>query len=252
MLDGRGARNRGVEAASGERVLFLGDDVIVQPGCLARHRLVTDPRVAIVGPYPMCNLKGSPPFRHWAEPNPQERIVDPENAGFFFFVTGNLSLGREVYLDLGGLDERFACYGWEDIDLGLRFERAGGRVVFDAHARAIHDHPALSRAQLWRRENEMGFTAWQFWEKWHDEVSDVVEEMKFWDDPARIRPASPWRRRLGEGLIALLDRIAPSSRLNWRLYERMIFSYRLEGVAEGYQWNKVNAGLAESPGEAQS
>jgi len=229
------ARNRGVEAARGERLLFLGDDVLAAPGCLARHRACADPLLALVGPYPLRALAGSPPFRRWVEPNPQHKIKDPQNAGFWFFATGNLSLCRATFLELGGFDPRFEVYGWEDIDLGLRFERAGGRLIFDPQARAEHDHPLPSRAQLWRREYEMGITAWQFYEKWAAEAPDVAGEMAFWSDPAAIRPAPRWRRRLGEGLVGLLDRLAPASRLNERLFERMVFSQRLAGVAEGWR-----------------
>jgi len=231
------ARNLGVEAARGERLLFLGDDVIAAPGCLARHRACADPLLAVVGPYPLRAPRGSPPFRRWAEPNPQHRIEDPQDAGFWFFATGNLSLSRATLLELGGFDPRFECYGWEDIDLGLRFERAGGRLIFDPRARAEHDHPAPSRAQLWRREYEMGITAWQFYEKWAAVAPDIVDEMIFWRDPAAIRPVPAWRRRLGEGLVGLLDRLAPASRLNERLFKRMVFSRRLAGVAEG--WRRV-------------
>jgi hypothetical protein len=235
------ARNAGVRAATGDRILFLGDDVIVRPGCVARHRMRSEPLIAVVGPYPWTSLAGSPPFRRWAEPNPQDRIADPENAGFQFFATGNLSMDRALFLELGGFDERFRVYGWEDIDLGLRFERAGGRLVFDREARAIHEHDSMTRAALWRREGEMGRTAWQFWRKWAAIDPALVEFMKFWDDPARIRTGPPWRRTLGDALIALLDRLAPASALTAKLYERMIFSHRLAGVAEAWKRDPISA-----------
>lgn len=234
---GRGAaRNRGVQEARGERVLFLGDDVMVQPGCLARHRRQRERLTALVGPYPWQGLRGSPPFLHWAEPNPQNDIADPADAGFLHFATGNLSLDRALFLELGGFDERFQCYGWEDLDLGLRLERAGGRIVFDPEARGLHDHPAMRPAQLWRREYEMGITAWQFWEKWIRDAPEAAEKMRFWPAarPERAEQSGPpWRRRLGGALVGLVDRVAPQSRLNWRLYERMIFAHRLAGIAEG-------------------
>lgn len=229
------ARNRGVAVAQAERIVFLGDDVSIEPGCLERHGSYRDPLQAVVGPYPWRSIVGSPPLRRWAEPNPQRGIDDPQNAGFQYFATGNLSLVRARFLDLGGFDERFQCYGWEDIDLGLRHERAGGRLIFDAQARAVHDHPFLPRSGLWRREYEMGITAWQFWDKWHHDVPEVGPFMKFWDDAAMVRPGPAWRRWLGDWAIALLDRIAPASELNKSLYERMVFAYRLAGVAEGWR-----------------
>lgn len=246
------ARNAGVAAATGDRILFLGDDVLVEPGCLARHRAASERRVAVVGPYPWLDLRGSPPFRRWAEPNPQAKIPDPQNAGFQFFATGNLSMDRGLFLELGGFDERFVVYGWEDIDLGLRFERADGRLVFDREARAVHEHGAMSRAALWRREYEMGRTAWQFWSKWAAVDPALVQFMKFWDDAARLTPGPAWRRAAGEALIALLDKIAPASALNARLYERMIFSHRLAGVAAVWRDASCPDYRLCTPGERRS
>ncbi len=236
------ARNHGIAAARGERLLLLGDDVIVRPGCLARHRAIEDPLVALVGPYPWESLAGSAPFRRWAEPNPQDDIADPAHAGWLHFATGNLSASRATLERLGGFDERFTCYGWEDLDLGLRLERIGGRVVFDPAARAVHEHPPMTRAQLWRREREMGRSAWLFADKWAAEAPAAVAAMKFWNDPAALAPPPAWRTALGERLIGLAERFAPGSEINRRLYERMIWSQRLAGVAE--QWRESQGGGA--------
>jgi glycosyltransferase involved in cell wall biosynthesis len=242
------ARNRGLALAAGRRILFLGDDVVAQPGLLAAHAAESDPRVAVVGPYPLARPTGSPPFRRWAEPNPQQKIEDRTDAGPFFFATGNLSMDRAFALELGGFDARFARYGWEDIDLGLRFHRAGGRLRFDPAAGALHEHPPMTRPDLWRREREMGYTAFQFAEKWRADAPDWVARMIFWDDPAALRPGPVWRRALGKGAIGLLDAIAPGSALNARLYERMVFAHRLEGVAEAWR----DAGRSDSPTEPRA
>ncbi len=228
------ARNRGVAESRGERIFFLGDDVLVHAGCMARHR-IADPLLAVVGAYPWESLRGSPPFRRWAEPNPQNDIADPADAGWMHFATGNLSLARPTFLRLNGFDERFPCYGWEDLDLGLRFERLGGRILFDPQARASHDHPRMTRAGLWGREREMGRTALIFAQKWADVSPEAVSAMKFWPDPSALVPPPAWRAALGDRLAGLLDRFAPDCRLNWKLYERMIWSQRLAGVAEAWR-----------------
>lgn len=45
---------------------------------------------------------------------------------------------RRTFLDLGGFDETFFCYG-EDVDLGFRLRLAGGRTVQVAAARVRHE-----------------------------------------------------------------------------------------------------------------
>lgn len=224
------ARNRGARAAEGERLLFLGDDVIVRPGWLARHleRGAGQPKLAVLGPYPLEKPDAYPPaFRAWADSVHLDRIADPENVGFEFFVTGNLSMDRALFLEAGGFDERFKVYGWEDIDLGLRFARAGGRIVYDENAKAHHAHPRMSRADLWRRERESGATAWQFWAKWNCEEAQF---MKFWGE--RPAPGPAWRRAAARAAIAAIERVAPSAAILPKLYERLVYSYRHLGASE--------------------
>lgn len=228
------ARNRGVAAAGGERVLFLGDDVMVRPGWLAAHRAAAETRpanqragLAVLGPYPLKENPAMPPaLRRRADPVRWcDMPTETDNPGFRFFMTGNLSMDRERFLALGGFDDRFTRYGWEDIDLGYRFTREGGELVFDRAASAEHDHPPITRRELWRREFDRGYGAWQISEKWPGEDFDFV---RFWRSCGRAGPA--WRRAAGDRMIALLERAAPESRRIDPLYERMIFSHRLAGA----------------------
>jgi glycosyltransferase involved in cell wall biosynthesis len=236
------SRNRGVDSAGGQRILFLGDDIRGQPGCLAAHRSVSDPNLAVVGPYPMTDLQGTDIFKRWAEPNPQDHIEDSKDAGWKYFATGNLSMSRERFLHLGGFDNRYRCYGWEDLDLGLNFERTGGKLVFDPKARARHEHGGITRRQLWQRERELGFTAWQFWEKWSVTAGDEIRWMKFWGNPEKLKAGPAWRTAMGHHLVGLADRLAPKSSLASHLYERMIYSCRLSGVAEAYRQSRHKPG----------
>lgn len=244
------ARNRGVRAARGERVLFLGDDVMVRPFWLETHlaRGGGRPDLAVLGPYPLDARRAYPPaFRRWADPAGLDRVTDPENVGFEFFLTGNLSMDRERFLSLGGFDEGFDRYGWEDIDLGFRFARAGGRIVFDPAAKAIHEHPAMTRADLWRREFDSGVTAWRFWSKWRDPALDF---MRYWGEAPRPGPA--WRRRAADLAIGALERFAPASPLLDRLYERAVYSWRHAGVAEGMRLLPDGAARPGDAGQGSS
>ena len=248
-----GARNRGVKAASGDRVIFLGDDILVRPGWLERH-IETGrerPETAIIGPNPLQLQKPkiadcSPAFLRWADPIDFNAIKDPNNAGFLYFTTGNLSMDRAMFLDLGGFDENFKSYGWEDIDLGYRFHHAGGKIVFDPAARAIHAHPHLTRADLWAREYAVGLTAYQFWMK--HQAQDLVF-MKFWSEDSRGGPR--WHRRLGAFVIDLVEKVAPRAPFLPSFYERMIYSCRFAGVDEA---RRVfgGGGPASNPKDASS
>src|SRR3954468_23346706 len=180
------ARNAGIATASSDLVLFLGDDCRpARPGFLsghvAAHRAAGDPWLAVVGGIePDPGLAGTP-FMRWLARS--GKLIDETafTGDWRSFYTGNVSLSREALLAVGGFDERFSGYGWEDADLalrladhGLRLERRRDLLVHHAHEydlqsslarmeavgrganllERLHDHrrplpgPAKSRARL--------------------------------------------------------------------------------------------------------
>lgn len=224
------ARNRGVEAAKGERIIFLGDDVMVKPGWLKCHleRGIGQKYLALLGPYALMeNRSYSSAFRAAVDPVRFDWIKNPEDVGFEFFFTGNISMDRGLFNEIGGFDTRFTTYGWEDIDFGLRFKKSGGKIIYDECAKAVHEHPAMTRSELWKREYSNGYTAWIFWEKWNTDPE--IAFMKFWSDKPNPGPA--WRRRLGEIVIEIIERWSPDSAWMFGLYERVMYSNRHAGAA---------------------
>lgn len=65
---------------------------------------------------------------------------------------------RDLYLHLGGLNERFLPVAFNDVDYCLRVRQAGLRVVYTPHAELYH-HESASRSRMrgWRKE----FRAWR-------------------------------------------------------------------------------------------
>lgn len=78
---------------------------------------------------------------------------------------------RSLYLQLGGLNERWLPVTFNDVDYCLRARRAGYRVVFTPHAQLYH-HESVSRGRVqgWRKElrawGEMCYMRW----KWRREM----------------------------------------------------------------------------------
>lgn len=52
--------------------------------------------------------------------------------------TGNLSLPRALFDEVGGFDAQFEGWGLEDLDLGIRLHRAGARWLFSRFALGYH------------------------------------------------------------------------------------------------------------------
>ncbi|MEA2450017.1 MAG: hypothetical protein QOG63_1949 [Thermoleophilaceae bacterium] len=139
------ARNRALAAAEAPVCLFIDDDCWPRPGLLARHRDIHARRpereVALLG---FIDLAPTPPpteFMRWLAGVhlDYEGIADHENAGGDHFFTGNVSVKTAFLRDAGGFDE--ALSDGEDIDLGLRLERAGMRLAYDPRAAVEHCSP---------------------------------------------------------------------------------------------------------------
>jgi GT2 family glycosyltransferase len=228
------ARNTGIDAAGGRYVLFLGDDILAEPNLLVEHLTAHErwPRVAVVGPYEWDREVSSKVFLQYAETRRFRNIRNSQNASWRFFYTGNASVERQTLLDVGGFDENFFRYAWEDMDLGVRLGRAGVRIVYYPRAHAVHHHPYVSLESLCRAEFEQSFSAWYFFNKWKNDPS--VQCDRFWPrDPASVAVGPPWRKTLGRAMIHAAEQLCPIPALLRVLYERLVWSCRYEGLRAG-------------------
>ncbi len=149
------ARHTGVLAAQGELILFIDDDMQIGTDFVEQHlrahqrhgravvlgRIRADPAVS-----------GMPLFERWHSVLLDRKAESIRNGvlpvrGNLLF-TGNASLRREDYLAVGGFDT--SLENSEDVELGLRLEKAGVAFVFSEEAFTLHgsDHTSLSK---WRR-----------------------------------------------------------------------------------------------------
>lgn len=227
------ARNRGVEAAAGEIILFLGDDTVPQPGWLAfhleEHRLFGDPGpLAVLGYTSFAPDIDSPFLRFINEYGAQFGyllIEDPHEVPFNFFYTSNISLPRDELIRLGGFREDFPAAAWEDIEFAYRAVRGGLRIHYQPKARTEHRHCIRPRT-FCSRQRTSGRSAAIF-AQLHPELEE------FLGVSPTIR--STWTKRFLRRVLCLLlelgervDGIVPQ-----RAYQEFLDLCYREGLAEG-------------------
>jgi len=127
------ARNAGIARASGERIIFIDDDVLPLPNFVEEH-------LRSHASHPSAIVRGGAinvdDFDHLPPP-----IWSIKNYSGNYFWTTNVSAPLATILRAGGFNDEFSEYGWEDIDLGLRLRARGVRAVFNPKALAYHFKP---------------------------------------------------------------------------------------------------------------
>jgi GT2 family glycosyltransferase len=151
------ARNQGAQAARGRYLLFLDDDIIAPPGLVAAH-------LDVLADHPDCGTIGYAVTDPDLIDGPHLRYLDTRGAARLaegpapgrFFVTQNAAVPRKVFLDIGGFDEGFSTYGFEDMEVAFRLEEEGGlrfRALPQPVPRHVHHHTS---AEYFAKKVECG------------------------------------------------------------------------------------------------
>lgn len=156
------ARNAGVAAACGALVLLLDDDMSVAPDVLAghveAHRAAGAP-AAVLGAIPLAPPRRGACFQQFLASEEERRTARLASGGpvpFFEFMTGHVSLPRDLYLEIGGCDPGFGRYGFEDVELGWRLAQRGVALLFRPGLVATHRSDAASLRAHCRRHLDVG------------------------------------------------------------------------------------------------
>ena len=133
-----GGNNDGVKEAKGDIVILLNSDTVVPRGVIKKLGLhmENNPDWGMLGP--ITNAAGNEQKIYISEENVEKAIVEGEkfcaharNDCFqserldFFCV----AIRRDIYNDLGGLDEHFGLGYYEDLDFSHRARQAGIKMM---------------------------------------------------------------------------------------------------------------------------
>ena len=139
-------RNLGARSTECKIILLLGDDTIPAEDLIERHvfRHNQDPdrTVAILGKIDWHPEVAGNPLLSWLDRSGLQFDYDSitgGEAGWARFYASNLSIKRDLFLEVGGFDEDF-IFTYEDLDIGLRLGEAGMRLLYEPEARVFHHH----------------------------------------------------------------------------------------------------------------
>lgn len=126
-------RNVGIAAAKGERIIFIDDDVLPTPGFVSEH-------LRTHAQHPGDIVRGAVINTESFDDLPPP-IYTLKNYSGNFFWTSNVSVPLATMREIGGFNETFSEYGWEDIDVGLRLRARGLKSILNKKAIAFHYKP---------------------------------------------------------------------------------------------------------------
>jgi glycosyltransferase involved in cell wall biosynthesis len=151
------ARNKGVQHATGERVLFIGDDIFLDRHACEKH---AEGIGAVLGFTTWDPTVGITPVMEWLEqsgwqfayPNiaPYVHNILPKSIQQNYTYTSHISLPL-VTAKAVPFREDVTLYGWEDIEWGSRVKEEVP-LFYEPDAKALHHHHLTLEQSLKRME----------------------------------------------------------------------------------------------------
>jgi len=181
-------KNEGAKKAKGDVLVFADCDIMFFQNTLYSHYEVarqgsvslghnyTPDNIRLQHPLDTLNMDFSQYTKDYRSifglPEDEHKEAFP----FRFCNTGNASMLKRMFNDVGGFDENFTKWGYEDNELGYRLWKKGAKFVFNKDAAAIH-HPHFRHLFVQDRFSEMG----RYFLKKHPVYEVEILTTPFWN-----------------------------------------------------------------------
>lgn len=253
------ARNRGARSATGELLIFVDDDIVVQPSHVRDHIAARATRGdALVNghwefPAGLVRVFAATPFgrfrlglERWVKDGVAKTPLGDGREAPSAVTACNLGLRRALFLELGGFDETFPFAGYEDQELSYRAVRAGCPLVYDRRIQLVHNDQRSTLVQFCARQRRGACTAVHLAQR-HPAVFGgrgmVVENgpLQQSDPPRRLAKklvksglSTATALRAVHAGVRFLELVAPDSRVLQRTYWSVCGLYIFRGVRDGF------------------
>ncbi len=140
------ARNKGVNQAKGNVIVFIDSDLVVTNSFLENHSLALK-KAWEKRRNKLCFTYGAVVnTSNFEDPTSEPHKLS--DISWAYFATGNVAIDKNTLLRSGLFDPAFRLYGWEDLELGERLRRMGTVLIRCPKAVGYHWHPAFNINQI--------------------------------------------------------------------------------------------------------
>jgi glycosyltransferase involved in cell wall biosynthesis len=245
------ARNAGARAARGDALIFIDNDMLVQPDFVGRHvaSLRSNPGTWTVGRVvhpPELRQTSFGRYRddlHEAFYRAHPPDTPSEAQGI---TTQNLSLPANDFRRLGGFDDSITIASCEDMLLGIAARASGIRTLYHPGIVGVHNDWAVDLPSFCRRQRLYSISDVLLWNRLLEASprAHLVRENTGLSGSGR-HPLGALKRlakrclgtRVGDafvrGVVGIAERVAPDTRLCRALYKLAIAAAIYTGVQEG-------------------
>jgi GT2 family glycosyltransferase len=132
------ARNMGASISESDYIVFIDSDCIADdPGFIHAYiESIRNGKSLIFGP---LKARGDSFWDRMQRKAFQERDANFESGNGWSYSTSNFCIKKSLFDQVGGFDQSFDRYGFEDRDLFIRLIKIGTTPSFQPRARVIHD-----------------------------------------------------------------------------------------------------------------
>ncbi|TVR12761.1 MAG: glycosyltransferase family 2 protein [Phormidium sp. GEM2.Bin31] len=160
------ARNRGLDQAQGDIIVFIDSDLVVTDGFLQAHAQGLQQGMQQLGHQRLFTYGAVINTCNFDNPTAEPYKLTDFSAAYF--ATGNVAIPKVLLDKVGNFDTRFKHYGWEDLELGVRLKKIGVKLIKCPEAAGYHWNPAFSLERLpalIEREQQRAKTGVLFYQK---------------------------------------------------------------------------------------
>lgn len=200
------ALNAGFFDASGDVLIRADDDLELEPDFVEHHvRLHEEASRGVIAmcrdvfpdtPYATAyGIEADAAIRAAAFDTPADRTWE--------WWSGNVSTTRDDFHAVGGYDESFRAYGWEDVEWGYRLRQLGRDIIIAPGFTTLHHGPVTSAAERLERAFASGAAYAKFIAKHGPVLAQADHDASLWNTLVAVtaRAATPRTVRAAGRLI---------------------------------------------------